>query len=56
MDSTQKQLSDASIIALRDCMGLKNDETLLIVTDEIKRDIGIALHEAGKGIAKESML
>lgn len=56
MDSTQKQLSDASIIALRDCMGLKNNETLLIVTDEIKRDIGIALHEAGKGIAKESML
>lgn len=56
MDSTQKQLSDASIIALRDCMGLKSNETLLVITDEIKRDIGIALHEAGKGIAKESML
>ncbi|MDD2278849.1 MAG: aminopeptidase [Bacteroidales bacterium] len=56
MDYTQKQLSDASIIALRDCMGLKSNETLLVITDEIKRDIGIALHEAGKGIAKESML
>ncbi len=56
MESIQKQLSDASVIALRDCMGLKSDETLLVITDEIKREIGAALHEAGKSMAKESML
>ncbi|HDP54524.1 MAG TPA: aminopeptidase [Bacteroidetes bacterium] len=56
MESIQKQLSDASVIALRDSMGLKSDETLLVITDEIKREIGAALHEAGKSMAKESML
>jgi leucyl aminopeptidase (aminopeptidase T) len=56
MDLIQKELSDASIIALRDCMGLKSDETLLVITDEIKRDIGVALHEAGKSLCKESLL
>jgi leucyl aminopeptidase (aminopeptidase T) len=51
-----KDLADASVIALRDCMGLQKNETLLIVTDEIKRDIGLALHEAGKGLCNESLL
>lgn len=49
-------LQESSIIALRDCMGLQKNETLLIVTDEIKRDIGLALHEAGKALCRESML
>lgn len=56
MDSMNKQLQDSSVMALRDYMGLKPHETLLIVTDEVKREIGMALHEAGKGLAKESML
>ncbi len=56
MNDTRKQLEEASIIALRDCMGLQKEETLLIVTDEIKRDIGLALHEAGKELCKESVL
>ncbi|MGE0079359.1 MAG: aminopeptidase [Bacteroidales bacterium] len=56
MNYTDKDLRDASIIALRDCMGLQKSETLLIVTDEIKRDIGLALHQAGKELCKESML
>jgi leucyl aminopeptidase (aminopeptidase T) len=51
-----KELMQASIIGLRDAMGLKPDETLLIVTDEIKREIGVALHEAGKELCKESIL
>jgi len=37
-------------------MGLQPTETLLIVTDEVKREIGQALHEAGKDLCKESML
>lgn len=56
MDSMNKQLHDSSVMALKDYMGLKPHETLLIVTDEVKREIGMALHEAGKGLAKESML
>jgi aminopeptidase len=51
-----KDLMQASIIGLRDAMGLKPEETLLVVTDEIKREIGMALHEAGKELCKESIL
>ena len=51
-----KELMQASIIGLRDAMGLKPEETLLVVTDEVKRDIGLALHEAGKQLCKESIL
>lgn len=50
------ELKKASTIALRDCMGLLKEETLLIITDEVKRDIGVALHEAGKDLSKESIL
>lgn len=56
MDSNKKDLQDASIIALRDCMGLQKHETLLVITDELKRGIGLALHEAGKDLCSESML
>lgn len=56
MKSIENELRDASVIALRDCMGLQNHETLLVITDEIKRDIGLALHEAGKNLCKESLL
>jgi leucyl aminopeptidase (aminopeptidase T) len=50
------ELKNASLIALRDCMGLKKEETLLIVTDESKREIASALHEVGKELCKESIL
>lgn len=50
------ELREASIIALKDCMGLKKEETLLVITDEEKREIGAALHEVGKELCKESML
>lgn len=51
-----EELMQASLIGLRDAMGLQPHETLLIVTDEIKHEIGQALHEAGKTLCKESML
>ncbi len=54
--SQNNELHQASMIALRDCMGLQKNETLLIVTDEIKREIGLALHEAGKSLCQESLL
>jgi len=50
------ELKNAALIALRDCMGLNKEETLLIITDEHKKEIGIALHEVGKEICKESLL
>lgn len=49
-------LKKAALIALRDCMGLKAEETLLIVTDETKKEIAEALHEAGKELCRESFL
>jgi aminopeptidase len=56
MEYTEKDLNDAATIALRDCMGLQPDETLLILTDENKREIGMALHRAGLTLCRESML
>ena len=53
--NNHKKLYDASKIALRDCMGLKSGETLLIITDEIKQEIGQSLHLAGKELCKESL-
>jgi leucyl aminopeptidase (aminopeptidase T) len=50
------ELKNAAIIALKDCMGLQKEETLLIVSDETKREIAMALHEAGKELCKESIL
>lgn len=49
------QLEKACKIALKDFMGLKEDEVLLIVSDEKKRKIGLALYEAGKLLCKESL-
>ncbi len=39
------KLDTASQIAIRDCMGAKKTEKILIITDEIKREIGLSLYE-----------
>ena len=39
------KLDSASVIAIRDCMGTKKDEKVLIITDEFKREIGLSLYE-----------
>jgi leucyl aminopeptidase (aminopeptidase T) len=49
-------LKKSANIALRDCMALKNTETLLVVTDDKTFEIGTALFEAGKNISKDSFL
>ncbi|MFA4852245.1 MAG: aminopeptidase [Bacteroidales bacterium] len=51
-----KELLSAATIALKDCMGLQKDEALLIISDEVKREIGFALHEAGKELCRESLI
>ena len=49
------RLTKASQTALRDYMGLSQDETMLVVCDENKREIGLALFEAGKEMCNESL-
>ncbi|MGB5287598.1 MAG: aminopeptidase [Ignavibacteriaceae bacterium] len=39
------KLDSASVIAIRDCMGAKKNEKILVITDEQKREIGLSLHE-----------
>lgn len=50
------ELKNASIKALKDYMGLKNDETLLIISDETEREIAHSLLEEGKKLCKEAFL
>ncbi|MBP9120477.1 MAG: aminopeptidase [Ignavibacterium sp.] len=50
------KLDSASAIAIRDCMGAKKNEKILVITDEIKREIGISLHENAVRLGFESLL
>ena len=43
-------------IVIEDCMGVKKDETILVLTDDKKLEIGMALYEEAKGICKETVL
>lgn len=49
-------LSSAAQIAVRDCMGAKPGERVLVVTDEPLRTIGYALWKASKDLGTEVML
>ncbi len=51
-----EELQKASILALKDYLGLKEHESLLIVTDETKREISHSLLEAGKQLCREAFL
>lgn len=51
-----KELYKSSLIALRDYLGLQKNETLLVITDEVEKQIGMTLFEAGKQLCKESIL
>jgi leucyl aminopeptidase (aminopeptidase T) len=50
------ELLSASSIAVRDCMGAKPGERVLIVTDEPLRTIGYALWQAAKDLGHEVLL
>lgn len=49
------KLQKAARIALKEYMGLEEGETLLVLTDELLREIGQALFEAGQIISKEAI-
>ncbi len=51
-----KELINAAKKALSDYLGLKKDETLLIVTDETRREIANALLTTGQELCKEAFL
>jgi len=54
--SISADLLTASIIAVRDCMGARAGESVLIVTDRPLRTIGYALRQAAEDLGHEVML
>ncbi|MBI9072365.1 MAG: aminopeptidase [Melioribacteraceae bacterium] len=50
------KLDKACITAIRDCMGTKPKEKILVITDEVKKDIGSALHINALKLGHESVL
>ncbi|MBI3193719.1 MAG: aminopeptidase [Ignavibacteriae bacterium] len=51
-----KELLSSSTVAVRDCMGVKKNEKVLIITDEPLRNIGYALWQATKDLGNEVLL
>ena len=50
------KLDRASQIAIRDCMGAKKKESVLVITDELKREIGLSLYENAVKLGHEALL
>jgi leucyl aminopeptidase (aminopeptidase T) len=49
-------LQEAALVAVRDLMGAKPGETLLVVMDSGTRSVGCALHQAGVELGCEAMV
>ncbi len=49
------KLDSASVIAIRDCMGAKKNEKILIISDEQKRKIGFSLYENALRLGHEAL-
>jgi aminopeptidase len=49
-------LQSAALIAVRDCMGLRPGERVLVVTDAPLRTIGYAAYEAARALGNEALL
>jgi leucyl aminopeptidase (aminopeptidase T) len=43
-------------IVIEDCMGVKDSENVLILTDDKKQDIGMSLYNEAKNLCKEAVL
>jgi leucyl aminopeptidase (aminopeptidase T) len=50
------QLIEISRNLLQNCLGVKQNEELLIVTDDSKQKLGEALHQAGKLLGAEALI
>lgn len=55
-DASEKLLAASARIALETCMAVKPGETVLIVTDEPERKIGMVLFNVAKAMGNEAML
>ncbi|MBI3004148.1 MAG: aminopeptidase [Ignavibacteriales bacterium] len=53
---TSPELFSSAQVAVRDCVGVKADERVLVVTDEPLRTIGYALWEAAKSLGCEVLM
>jgi leucyl aminopeptidase (aminopeptidase T) len=53
MTGHSSELISASVIAIRDCLGTKPGESVLVVTDEPLRPIGYALREAARSLGHD---
>lgn len=51
-----EKLIEISKNILKNCMGLKQEETLLVITDTLKEEIGYALYKAGLEMGCEALL
>ena len=49
------KLDTASVIAIKDCMAVKKNEKILVITDEVKREIGYSLFENAKRLGYKSL-
>lgn len=50
------KLDSASTIAIRDCMGAKKNESILVITDELKREIGYSLYSNAVRLGYKTLL
>ncbi|HEX2867860.1 MAG TPA: aminopeptidase [Ignavibacteriales bacterium] len=50
------KLDKAAVIAIKDCMGAKKKEKILVVTDEVKRQIGYTLYSNALDLGFEALL
>lgn len=51
-----QQVTEVGKNVLQSCLGLKANETFLIVTDDAKKELAEAMYEAGKRLGAETML
>jgi aminopeptidase len=56
MTDISTELLSASTVAIRDCMGAKAGERVLVVTDEPLRPIGLALQRAARDLGLDVLL
>jgi leucyl aminopeptidase (aminopeptidase T) len=56
MIKMKERLIEISKNVLQKCLGLQENESFLVVTDDVKKDLGESLYKAGKLIGAEAML
>lgn len=56
MSAISPALLSAAAVALRDCMGARPGERVLVVTDEPQRTIGHALHRAARDLGHDVLM